>query len=570
MLRVALIVSYISAFVDGSCTLDERVYWGADVNFANGIEQMFFGGIFGRPRLAGKVEIMGSIVDMAYIPFSSACASCIANAYFCYRTEEARFANPTSSFFGLVATRTPRDAIIGIEKVCMYPLIQCSGFAWPSLVPGIWRNLIRARIAHATEMRDIEFLEVFKARYGGADGNGDNPLLRAIKSGLKPHVVSCIAPMAEFYVRDRFGKTAIDYTVGKLDERVALSEFANRTQCWGEETFWFAAARLWTAAEFEKAYSDREHPPINAVDWYGNSALHIASESPHLGDGDARGLVEWIVERGGDIHQRGSGGNTALMLAVMRARSTTVSYLLSRGADVNAVNDDGMTALMFAASAPQDIIKMLVEKGANIDMGLSPGWTALTFAASYSDHESSVKNGKYLLSIGAHSSEVIPNAPVSEVLNRVRENISLAPLAGDTRRVQVAKFRLANNWSNVCLDWSGFVNRYHDDSELLFQSYNRCEGYMDDLACLAEKIRDDSSIGCIACFRQLASCPLRLLFESHNLSRFYSDGQMFKHFEDKCVAAALRKCTGSSDVLLPTGWSVYLQRFIWRWRWPRD
>lgn len=72
-----------------------------------------------------------------------------------------------------------------------------------------------------------------------------------------------------------------------------------------------------------------------------------------------------LLGAGADVNEKGSGGETALMLAAARGRLDVIVMLIERGADVNALTDAGNSALMFAAARGQlDAVRALVERGA--------------------------------------------------------------------------------------------------------------------------------------------------------------------------------------------------------------
>ena len=106
-------------------------------------------------------------------------------------------------------------------------------------------------------------------------------------------------------------------------------------------------------------------------------------------DGDAGSSVilqHWLQTQGlnpQDLEQRGSNGDTALMLATRAGELEVVRSLLQAGALVNARNHDGNNALWFACFRDRyDLIERLVQAGIDIDNQNDNGATALMYAAS--------------------------------------------------------------------------------------------------------------------------------------------------------------------------------------------
>ena len=83
---------------------------------------------------------------------------------------------------------------------------------------------------------------------------------------------------------------------------------------------------------------------------------------------DARELVEYLVNEGADVNAKNGGGTTPLHNAAGGGRSDVVEYLVSKGADVNAKNGGGTTPLHNAAqSGRSDVVEYLVSKGADVN-----------------------------------------------------------------------------------------------------------------------------------------------------------------------------------------------------------
>lgn len=105
---------------------------------------------------------------------------------------------------------------------------------------------------------------------------------------------------------------------------------------------------------------------VNAVDQYGNTALHHQARS-HVGE------LQILIDLGGDIHVSSRSLGTPLHDAVDAKKINHVETLLAAGADVNAKNREGYTPLEVGLhrasnidlSALAPIARMLLESGAH-------------------------------------------------------------------------------------------------------------------------------------------------------------------------------------------------------------
>ena len=83
------------------------------------------------------------------------------------------------------------------------------------------------------------------------------------------------------------------------------------------------------------------------------------------------------------IHNaRSNGGETTLMLAVLKGQTESIRELVNAGANVNARDNKGWTALLWAAFLGHtEAIRELVKAGANIEARSDSDRTALVYAA---------------------------------------------------------------------------------------------------------------------------------------------------------------------------------------------
>ena len=89
----------------------------------------------------------------------------------------------------------------------------------------------------------------------------------------------------------------------------------------------------------------------------GNTPLILAAKEGH-----AEVLLS-LIEKGADINVKGYKGSTPLIRATTNGHTDTVLALLNKKADINAKNDEGKTALDIAKKeGKEDLIKLLKEK----------------------------------------------------------------------------------------------------------------------------------------------------------------------------------------------------------------
>ena len=102
----------------------------------------------------------------------------------------------------------------------------------------------------------------------------------------------------------------------------------------------FAAAMLGQLTAFKAAVET--HPATLEV--RGAHGIPLLSHAI-LGEGSARGVLDYLVARGVDVNARSKNGSTPLMAAVQTGQSEVVHLLLSKGADAKAKAANGGTAL---------------------------------------------------------------------------------------------------------------------------------------------------------------------------------------------------------------------------------
>jgi len=153
----------------------------------------------------------------------------------------------------------------------------------------------------------------------------------------------------------------------------------------------------------------------------GQTALSMAASGGH------DEIIKLLLARGASINHRSGkykppySGVTALFIAALRNRVSTIELLVKSGADPNIENDDGLTPLMYAAAKGHiDALNALIRAGAPVDYVASTGVTALLSAtAAHAEWQMTA----YLASAGAD-----PNARVGPGKDFPKEFMGATPL----------------------------------------------------------------------------------------------------------------------------------------------
>ena len=125
---------------------------------------------------------------------------------------------------------------------------------------------------------------------------------------------------------------------------------------------------------------------INAVNEYGNTALHYAAWACWGELANDSEVVQILVDHGASIHAKNKKG----MEPIHGAEAAGTRILLRLGVDPNVRSSDGQTALFYADEC--DVVSILVEAGAEVNARdnnslFGPNATALHRAAFSDDPE---------------------------------------------------------------------------------------------------------------------------------------------------------------------------------------
>lgn len=113
---------------------------------------------------------------------------------------------------------------------------------------------------------------------------------------------------------------------------------------------------------------------VNRKFTYEGSSLHAVA--PRYHKDDAAKILQYLIDNGGDVNMKATGGKTPLGAAVDNVSFKTMDILLKNGADINLKGEKGRTPLnvLLSSSWRRDddrcleIAKTLVEAGADINI----------------------------------------------------------------------------------------------------------------------------------------------------------------------------------------------------------
>lgn len=89
------------------------------------------------------------------------------------------------------------------------------------------------------------------------------------------------------------------------------------------------------------------------------SALLLKGAAAGITDRDS---VRFLVERGADLEQRNTAGDSPLLIAIRQDNHRLASHLVNLGADVNAQTGDGTSALALARAVDAGELIQLLER----------------------------------------------------------------------------------------------------------------------------------------------------------------------------------------------------------------
>ena len=202
----------------------------------------------------------------------------------------------------------------------------------------------------ASRSKDLEVVDYFikkRVNANQVDGEGNTPLMiAAYRNGIA--VVEVLKDETkDINIANKKGETALNNAVAGNTAEVVnylLGEGAETNDKTGKALI--DSYRPGKEKELEaivaSLYSEEFNP--SGVQAEGNTLLHYAAEKDNLK------LVQMAVNWEMDINAKNDDGNTALMIAAMKASNTEVlKYLLDKGADVNVKTEFGESAYDLAS-----------------------------------------------------------------------------------------------------------------------------------------------------------------------------------------------------------------------------
>jgi len=121
---------------------------------------------------------------------------------------------------------------------------------------------------------------------------------------------------------------------------------------------------------------------INQKNFYGNTALHIATECFNLG------IVLILLNNGSYIDNKNNDGFTPLILTIIFNQSLLSSFLINSCANLECFDNYGHNALYFAIKYNNsEILNYLIHKGCNLDIRYEDNYTPLMIAVYFKSNE---------------------------------------------------------------------------------------------------------------------------------------------------------------------------------------
>jgi ankyrin repeat protein len=115
---------------------------------------------------------------------------------------------------------------------------------------------------------------------------------------------------------------------------------------------------------------------VNQANTDGDTPLKIAAQQGHLE------VVGFLVDKGANVNYADKDGVTPLKISAQKGHVGVVNLLLDKGAEVNHADVDGVTSLFMAAQEGHvEVVGLLVDKGANFDQTGNDGDFPLKIAA---------------------------------------------------------------------------------------------------------------------------------------------------------------------------------------------
>ena len=212
-----------------------------------------------------------------------------------------------------------------------------------------------------------------------ADDGGRTPLFSAVSSESVNIVNMMLEKGASMNVRDREGLTPLMYAAWITSGRIVKILLEKAQDAYLSD---LTTTNLEPDGEhMQELMSNIILREVSSLDfriYQGMTVLHWAASNGW------DKVVQKLLEKGASVD---IGGDTPLVLAVIRGHAKVVRILLAHGANKDALDTDGRTPLIWATMANRkNIVQILLEYGARVDFD-DDGETALHRAASMEGKE---------------------------------------------------------------------------------------------------------------------------------------------------------------------------------------
>jgi ankyrin repeat protein len=254
-----------------------------------------------------------------------------------------------------------------------------------SLAPKAPAALLTNLLFQEAEDGYSELIPVLAAH--GADVNAheslrqETPLHRAVNKKNLKAIGLLLAQGADINSKDKNGETPLGAAVFRGQKETVsllLSHGADVNAAYRKECEFRGAIPLHIAVRWGHLEIARmlvlKGANVNAVGlWEGLTPLHMAVKD--------RALLELMLEHGGQIDNRSTGGTTCLHLAAQAGQDDLVRYLIAKGASVNIRDRNGDTPLHLAAKTGQRAsCKILVAEKADANLRNNKGLLPVDYA----------------------------------------------------------------------------------------------------------------------------------------------------------------------------------------------
>jgi len=202
------------------------------------------------------------------------------------------------------------------------------------------------------------------------DSNGSTPLHVSSRNGHVEVVKLLFRLGADVDARNKANKTAVDLAIENDNARIArfLTGYKDDENVLNNT---------------RSTTLDTAHHGTDHVGMDGGKALLL--DAAYEGD---LGVVQSLLDQGGDINTRNDKLETLLDLAVCAGKVEMVRLLLERGAEVDPRDDFEWTPLHAAARYRHlGILRVLIDHGANLESRDIHGLTPLHVAAYHGNRE---------------------------------------------------------------------------------------------------------------------------------------------------------------------------------------